>query len=78
MSTIACRPPATPAAGSTRSFLVSRWSRIPGLVALLLGVPAVQASEVDDHHRVPCEQLTRLRFEGNTTVTAATEVTSRT
>src|SRR6266849_5518138 len=51
---------------------------IPALVVLLLGARVVQANEEHEGHRMFCARLTSLRFEGNTTVTAATEVTTGT
>ncbi len=80
MSIIACHPHATTAIGPSRGFSVLRRLRIAASVAVLLGATAAHArDEQDEHeHRLSCAHLTRLRFEGNTTVTAATEVTSGT
>jgi hypothetical protein len=74
MSVIACRPAATAAFGASRSLCYL----IPGSLALLLGASTANANEEQEGHRTSCARLTRLRFEGNTTVTAATEVTSGT
>ena len=80
MSIIACHPHATTAIGPSRGFSVLRCLRIAASVAVLLGATAAHArDEQGEHeHRLSCAHLTRLRFEGNTTVSAATEVTSGT
>ena len=74
MSAIACRPHVTAALAASRSFRYL----ILGSLALLLGAATANANEEQEGHRTSCARLTRLRFEGNTTVTAATEVTSGT
>jgi len=74
MSAIACRPHVTAALAASRSFRYL----ILGSLALLLGAVTANANEEQEGHRTSCARLTRLRFEGNTTVTAATEVTSGT
>jgi hypothetical protein len=57
-------------------------SRAPGsrgiVAALALGIVFFGAAAHARDQRVPCEGLTALTFEGNTTVTSATEVTSGT
>src|SRR5258708_20789820 len=54
-----------------------RLSCLALLLAVGLVVPTARADD-DEGHRLTCAQLTRLRFEGNTTVSAATEVTNGT
>src|SRR5260370_34436472 len=48
------------------------------LIAVGLAVPTARADDDEEGRRLACAQLTRLRFEGNTTVSAATEVTNGT
>jgi len=48
------------------------------LIAVGLAVPTARADDDEEGRRLACAQLTRLRFEGNTTVSEATEVTSGT
>jgi hypothetical protein len=55
----------------------TRLSSLALLLAVGLVVPTARADD-DEGRRLPCAQLTRLRFEGNTTVSAATEVTNGT
>src|SRR5258708_32864378 len=54
-----------------------RLSCLALLLAVGLVVPTARADD-DEGHRLTCAQLTGLRFEGNTTVSAATEVTNGT
>lgn len=65
-----------PAAGacSAEAGALSRRLLVAGTLAALLAAPA--ASAHGRRHRVACADLTALTFEGNTSVTAATEVTS--
>src|SRR5260370_6846084 len=76
MSTCARRPATR--FDSTQRFLVLHRLIIPAAVVLSLGARLVQASEEHEGHRMSCARLTSLRFEGNTTVTAATEVNTGT
>jgi feruloyl esterase len=55
-----------------------RLLRIAAAVAVLLAAASAQARERRSVQRVSCAGLTALTFEGNTTVTAATEITSGT
>jgi len=71
------RTPARPT-GSTRRFPAGHWLTIPAAAVLLLAARPTEAGEEHEGHRMSCARLTGLRFEGNTTVTAATKVTTGT
>jgi hypothetical protein len=70
--------PADPTVRLPRTFLIRDWSCLATLFTALLVAPGAQAEEEEGQQRATCAELTRLTFEGNTTVTDATEVTSGT
>src|SRR5215813_6364508 len=65
------------ALASCLRLVVLRLSCFASLFGVGLAASATRAGEAEDR-RLSCAQLTQLQFEGNTTVTEATEITSGT